>query len=151
MAEEKKISRRSFLDLMLGAVFTITAFIFGLPILKYLFPPKRMGEQFGFLEVATIDEIPVGGEKDIVYNGKSAAVTHPREDLFLAMYRICTHLGCIVPWDSEREIFQCPCHDGRFDIYGKNIYGPPPRPFWKLEIEIVGEKILVGPGEEPSQ
>ncbi len=41
---------------------------------------------------------------------------------------ICTHLGCRVNWHPDIEHYVSPCHDGHFDIMGKNISGPPPRP-----------------------
>ena len=40
----------------------------------------------------------------------------------------CTHLGCAYHWSDDVKQFQCPCHDGRFDINGCVIGGPPPRP-----------------------
>jgi len=55
----------------------------------------------------------------------------------------CTHLNCPFYWDKEKGIFQCPCHDGRFDIDGKVIGGPPPRPLDRLEYEIQDGNIMV--------
>ena len=45
-----------------------------------------------------------------------------------AISSICTHLGCHVHWDPQNKLFQCPCHGGQYDITGKVIGGPPPRP-----------------------
>ncbi|HEY7791094.1 MAG TPA: ubiquinol-cytochrome c reductase iron-sulfur subunit [Vicinamibacterales bacterium] len=45
-----------------------------------------------------------------------------------AISSVCTHLGCHVHWDPEARLFQCPCHGGQYDITGKVIGGPPPRP-----------------------
>ncbi|MEJ2721287.1 MAG: Rieske 2Fe-2S domain-containing protein [bacterium] len=47
---------------------------------------------------------------------------------FLALARECTHLGCTVPWDSESKLFVCPCHASSFDITGKVLSPPAPRP-----------------------
>jgi Rieske Fe-S protein len=41
---------------------------------------------------------------------------------------ICTHLACHVAWHPDIQNYVSPCHDGHFDILGKNISGPPPRP-----------------------
>jgi Rieske Fe-S protein len=41
---------------------------------------------------------------------------------------ICTHLACRVSWHPDVQHYISPCHDGHFDILGKNISGPPPRP-----------------------
>lgn len=45
----------------------------------------------------------------------------------LAISRKCTHLGCAVPWVSERNQFECPCHASIFDISGNVIKSPAPR------------------------
>jgi cytochrome b6-f complex iron-sulfur subunit len=46
---------------------------------------------------------------------------------FLAMSYKCTHLGCAVTWDSEKKLFECPCHSSAFNINGNVISPPAPR------------------------
>jgi Rieske Fe-S protein len=48
----------------------------------------------------------------------------------------CTHLACPVYFERERERLECPCHEGAFDVKTGNVlYGPPPRPLDRIEIE----------------
>ncbi len=47
---------------------------------------------------------------------------------FLALSKSCTHLGCSVPWDSEKNTFICPCHGSTFDIQGTVLTPPAMRP-----------------------
>lgn len=47
---------------------------------------------------------------------------------FLALDRTCTHLGCTVPWNPDTGHFECPCHASSFDIAGKVLSPPAPRP-----------------------
>ena len=47
---------------------------------------------------------------------------------FLALSRKCTHLGCTVPWVEREKRFACPCHASAFDITGRVISPPAPRP-----------------------
>jgi cytochrome b6-f complex iron-sulfur subunit len=39
---------------------------------------------------------------------------------------VCTHLGCVVPWNSAENKFMCPCHGSQYDATGKKVRGPAP-------------------------
>ncbi len=55
----------------------------------------------------------------------------------------CTHLGCLVAWDSAAQVFKCPCHGGVFDRTGAVMEGPPPEPLIKIATRIDGDRVLV--------
>ena len=57
----------------------------------------------------------------------------------------CTHLGCPYRWDEERRQFLCPCHAGIFDIDGKVVGGPPPRPLDRYPAKVVAGRLLILP------
>jgi len=46
----------------------------------------------------------------------------------LALSAVCTHVRCILGYEPARRTLICPCHDGRFDLSGNVLSGPPPRP-----------------------
>ena len=49
------------------------------------------------------------------------------EDMVILSSR-CTHLGCQINWQTDKQLYVCPCHDAAFDRDGKVVNGPPPRP-----------------------
>jgi len=44
-----------------------------------------------------------------------------------ALNAVCTHLGCVVPWNPSENKFMCPCHGSQYDEQGKVVRGPAPR------------------------
>jgi len=55
-----------------------------------------------------------------------------------ALSATCTHLGCQVHWAPDKKRFLCPCHGGVYDVAGRVVDGPPPRPLDTLEARIEG-------------
>ncbi len=55
----------------------------------------------------------------------------------------CTHLGCILKFDKNRGIFECPCHGSRFNLDGKVIHGPARKKLRKLDYTVQDGKIFV--------
>ena len=52
-----------------------------------------------------------------------------KDDGTLADYglnAVCTHLGCVVPWNKAENKFKCPCHGSQYNAEGKVIRGPAP-------------------------
>lgn len=39
---------------------------------------------------------------------------------------VCTHLGCVVPWNNAENKFMCPCHGSQYNAQGKKVRGPAP-------------------------
>lgn len=52
-----------------------------------------------------------------------------------ALNAICTHLGCVVPWNVAENKFMCPCHGSQYDNTGKVIRGPAPRSLALANVE----------------
>jgi len=77
---------------------------------------------------------------------------------FLALSRVCTHLGCTVPWIEEQRRFACPCHASAFDIRGDVLNPPAPRALDLFAVRIENGIVKVDTGKstrrdsfEPSQ
>lgn len=80
----------------------------------------------------------------LIASAKSLAyVKRAKKDEVIAISATCTHLGCIVTWDDEQQIFKCPCHDGRYNPQGKVISGPPPAPLRRHQTKIEDGRIFL--------
>jgi cytochrome b6-f complex iron-sulfur subunit len=73
------------------------------------------------------------------------------EDKSLESYGInavCTHLGCVVPWNAVDKQFQCPCHGSRYDTTGKVVRGPAPLSLALAHAADVEGKVTLTPWTE---
>jgi menaquinol-cytochrome c reductase iron-sulfur subunit len=69
------------------------------------------------------------------------AQTHP----FIAITSRCAHAGCPVRWVPAAERFACPCHGGVYDILGRRVGGPPPRPLDRFYTRVSNGQVEIGP------
>lgn len=80
-----------------------------------------------------IAEIPSGEGKVVEVDGKKVAVYKSPEGI-KACSGICTHLGCVVHWNSAEKTWDCPCHASRFDTEGTVLEGPALTPLEKVNV-----------------
>jgi Rieske Fe-S protein len=121
-------SRRRFLDLLLGVSFLGWLVSIAYPIIRYLKPLPQTGatgptrltrDEASKLEQNKFVIVPVSGQRVIVLQAA---------DQLHAFSAKCTHEGCTVTFLPGQSVIWCPCHDGRFDLNGRVLSGPPPRP-----------------------
>lgn len=84
------------------------------------------------------------GEATRVQYGPDVVLVVMVDGQVRAFNAACTHLQCLVEWDSQQRKFLCPCHAGIFDSDGKNISGPPPLPLQSIETRIENDTLIVG-------
>ena len=56
----------------------------------------------------------------------------------------CTHMGCILNYDKNTKLFNCPCHKSRFDITGAKLRGPAKRDLDKIAFKIKNKTLYIG-------
>lgn len=60
-----------------------------------------------------------------------------------ALNAVCTHLGCVVPWNPTENKFMCPCHGSQYNNEGKVIRGPAPRSLAMAGVENIDGKVYL--------
>lgn len=135
-------SRRTFLGVCLGGLGAFAAAAVSWPLFRYL-SPRSGGENAGKVMISETD-IREGEAKFFEYAGSSAVMVRKRGGGLVAFSAVCTHLGCIVQWEKDKQDFLCPCHAGRFSSDGVVTAGPPPKPLKKLPFTVAGGNITVG-------
>jgi cytochrome b6-f complex iron-sulfur subunit len=62
----------------------------------------------------------------------------------IAAYRKCTHLGCTVPFNTQKDLFECPCHGSRYDKHTATVLRTPaPRPLDLFHISQQPNGVLI--------
>jgi glycine/D-amino acid oxidase-like deaminating enzyme/nitrite reductase/ring-hydroxylating ferredoxin subunit len=86
-------------------------------------------------EVGSIDEIP-NDEGAIVSQGlKKMAVYKDEDGRVIQLSAKCTHLGCMVHWNTTAKTWDCPCHGSRFNCHGEVIAGPATKDLQEISEE----------------
>jgi len=122
----RELSRREFLNYAWLA--SLGAFTAQLAVITYQFAMPRLkpGDFGGPVNIGLIEALPA---KDL------APANYPRAKFWWVMsaegakaiYKVCTHLGCIYAWKPDQNKFICPCHGSQFQREGEFIQGPAPR------------------------
>jgi cytochrome b6-f complex iron-sulfur subunit len=134
--------RRKFLGVCLAGATAAAAAGVAYPVFRYLAPRSdALGSKK--LEFASSD-LPEGEAKFFEYAGSSAVLVKTSAGAVVALSAVCTHLGCIVQWEKDKQDFLCPCHAGRYSTDGTVLSGPPPRPLPKIPCTVANGKITVG-------
>jgi Rieske Fe-S protein len=71
--------------------------------------------------------------------------SYDRSRSFIAISDRCAHVGCPVRWVAASERFACPCHGGVYDILGRRVGGPPPRPLDRFITRVTNGLVEIGP------
>jgi cytochrome b6-f complex iron-sulfur subunit len=136
--------RRDFLSYLLGFGFIgwLGAVIY--PIFQYLKPPQVV-EQFDVsnIKIGKVEEVANNSSKMFKVGNKPGILIRTQEGEFRAFSAVCTHLDCTVQFKKEENVIWCACHNGKYDLNGKNISGPPPAPLARYNVMIQKDEIFV--------
>lgn len=113
------------------------------PIINFIIPPKIQEAVQNSVVAAKVGELPLNSGKIFRFGTKPGILIHTQTDKYVAFSAICTHLDCTVQYRSDFKHIWCACHNGHFDLTGKNIAGPPPRPLDAYKVDIRNEDIVV--------
>ena len=137
------MKRRTFLDLLLAASGTALAAFVLYPIARYLVPPKAPEAATRRVVAAKRDEVPPGGFKIFPFGGEPGILIRGKDGAYRALSAVCTHLGCTVQLRPDGQSIWCACHNGLYDLEGRNVSGPPPRPLESYVVHVIGGDVVV--------
>jgi len=140
----KPASRRQFLG-MLSRVFLGLWGLGAAGVIGAYLRPRSRGEHVAerIVRAGVLADLRLGEARLVRHGTTPFYVVRLDDRRVIALSAVCTHLRCILDYDRERAGLKCPCHDGRFDLAGKVLSGPPPRPLPTYEVSVQAGEILV--------
>ncbi len=138
--------RRAFLNLFLSTSIGASAIAIFYPILKYLAPPKAGGPVTTSVVAGKASEIKPNSGIIFKFGTKPGILIRTPDGALRAFSAVCTHLQCTVQYKKETSQIWCACHNGLYDLTGKNISGPPPRPLEQYTVNLRGDNVVVSKG-----
>jgi len=137
------VHRRKFIEILLGSGFLATGLAFLYPIVRYLVPPRTLDLGGDSVVAAKTGELKPNSGKIFKFGSRPGLLVRTAAGDYRAMSATCTHLSCTVQYrDDLREVW-CACHNGKYNLDGRNISGPPPRPLEAFDVQVRGDEIFV--------
>jgi Rieske Fe-S protein len=136
-------SRRSLIRGLLGGGFTASLASFLYPVVRFMNPPEVSEAVVNEASVGTVQEFGLNTGKIVKFGSKPVLLIRSGEAEWRAYSGTCTHLDCTVQYqESSRQIW-CACHDGFYDLNGRVVSGPPPRPLEEYTVHVRGDEVVV--------
>ena len=137
-------TRRDFLNWFLGtAVGGVLLSVF-YPLSRYLIPPKVEESTSRTVTVSIKpQEVKANSGQIFRFGSQPAILVNTPAGELKAFSAVCTHLACIVQYRADLGQIWCACHNGHFDLNGKNVEGPPPKPLEEYTVNVRGDQLVV--------
>lgn len=148
-------TRRRFFQLVIKASAGLIGVSLAVPLVRYLISPAFKRRKQQWVDVASAAELPSGVPKQLEYvatvqdgyleskTEKAVWAIKQANGEVTVFSPMCTHLGCGYHWDGAAQRFKCPCHGSMFDISGRVVGGPAPRPLDALPSKVDNGRLLV--------
>lgn len=137
------LTRRRILDFCLGGSFLALVGTLFYPIARFIVPSKFAVVHVDSVRVASKAELKPNTAKMFRFGSSVGILVQMPTGEYRAFSAMCTHLSCTVQYRPDMEHLWCACHNGHFDLFGRNIAGPPPTPLIPFDVVVRGDEIFV--------
>ncbi len=136
-------ARRRFVEILLGGGLLASVISFLYPVLRYLVPPAVAELGGDEVVAAKVGELKSNGSKIFRFGSRPGLLLLTAAGEYRALSGTCTHLSCTVQYRNDLRQVWCACHNGLYDLNGRNVSGPPPRPLDAYEVHVRGDEVVV--------
>jgi len=142
-APENKEERRTILTWLLGggAIASVLSFLY--PVARFLNPPRIAEAAVNEADAGKAEDLKPNSGKIIGFGSKPALLVRVGDAEWKAFSAVCTHLNCTVQYRPEEKDIWCACHGGTYDLTGRVISGPPPKPLEEYVVNVRGDEVMI--------
>jgi cytochrome b6-f complex iron-sulfur subunit len=135
--------RRDFLTWVLGTwgVGVFGAVVY--PILRFLEPPNVPEAASLTVSAGKASDLKPNTGRLVPFGSEPAIVVRLATGELRAFTAVCTHLSCTVQYRPDLQELWCACHNGHYDLNGRNVAGPPPKPLRTFEVKVNGDELVI--------
>jgi Rieske Fe-S protein len=137
------VPRRRFLNGFLGGTFAALGAAVLYPVARFLSPPHVAEAATNRVLAGKVPELAEKTWKIFPFGSEPGILVQTGPGEYRAFSGTCTHLSCTVQYEDDSKRIWCACHNGWYDLNGRNVAGPPPHPLERYEVNVVGEEIFV--------
>lgn len=143
-------TRRKFLNVLIGGglVGWLGSVLY--PVFSFLKPPEIPEASVNSINAGPASDFPLNSGQIVKFGRTPVMLVRTEAGDFRAFGGTCTHLDCIVQYRDDIKHLVCACHNGHFDLQGRNISGPPPRPLPAFTVNVVEGEVIVSKPEQAS-
>lgn len=95
---------------------------------------KFIADRFTNVKIHELVELAPGEAKVVKYEGDTIALYKDENGGLHAVNPACTHINCIVGWNTAEQTWDCPCHGSRFSMDGKVLTAPARKDLEKISL-----------------
>ncbi len=135
--------RRSVLSWLLGGGIAASLGSFFYPVIRFMNPPHVSEVAVDEVSGGKLNDLKANSGKIVKFGNKPALLVRVSENEWKAFSAVCTHLNCTVQYQDSTRLIWCACHNGMYDLTGRVVSGPPPKPLEEFAVRVRGDEVII--------
>ena len=120
----------------------LTGFVF-YPVIHFLNPPHISEAPVDEVSGGKVEDLKPNSGKIVRFGNKPALLVRVSDTEWKALSAVCTHLNCTVQYQPSTRLIWCACHNGMYDLTGRVVSGPPPKPLDEFAVKVRGDEVVI--------
>jgi Rieske Fe-S protein len=106
-------------------------------------PPSVPEAAVNEANAGKVGDLKPNSGKIVRFGSRPVLLIRASDTEWRAFSAVCTHLNCTVQYQESGRQIWCACHNGLYDLNGRVISGPPPKPLEEYAVHVRGEEVVI--------